>query len=280
MKGVAGYDLVGLLVGSEGTLGVATEVTVKLVPLPRVVMTALLPFPSVVNAARAVSRVLLAGLWPRCLELLDDVALRAVRGKGYPFSEDANACLIAEVDGSREDAVLADLEAVAELCTRYGARDAVLAFDRDQRCRVWEARKLVSPSLAALKAYKLSEDIVVPPSRVPEAIERFKSVGARLGLTVATYGHAGDGNLHTNVLWDTPAQFPQVKEALAEIMRVTIELQGSITGEHGVGLAKRDFLGLELPPSMIDFQRSLKFFFDPRGLVNPGKVFPEAAKTP
>ncbi|GMU58488.1 MAG: lactate dehydrogenase [Myxococcaceae bacterium] len=273
IKGVAGYDLVGLLVGSEGTLGVATEVTVKLVPLPKVVMTALVPFGSVGEAAVAVSRVLLSGLWPRCLELLDDVALEAVRGRGYPFPPGAGACVIAEVDGSREEAALADLQALADVCTRHGAREVVLAQDREQRARVWEARKLVSPALKALKGHKLSEDIVVPRSRVPEAIERFKAVGASLGLTVATYGHAGDGNLHTNVLWHSPADKPRVDQALAEIMRITVELQGSITGEHGVGLAKREFLGLELTPAMIDFQRRLKDFLDPRGLMNPGKIF-------
>lgn len=272
-KGVAGYDLVGLLVGSEGTLGVATEVTVKLLPRPPVVMTALLPFGSVLDAARGVSQVLVSGLLPRCLELLDDVALAAVRGRGYPFPADAGACVIAEVDGHGEDAVLAELQALAEVCTRAGAREVVLAQNADQRARVWEARKLVSPSLRAMKAHKLSEDIVVPRSRVPEAIARFKAVGAELGLTVATYGHAGDGNLHTNVLWDSPEQRPLVDDALRRIMGITVELQGSITGEHGVGLAKRAFLGLELSQPMIDFQRSVKAFFDPVGLMNPGKIF-------
>ncbi|MEW6434624.1 MAG: FAD-linked oxidase C-terminal domain-containing protein [Myxococcota bacterium] len=272
-KGVAGYDLVGLFVGSEGTLGVATEVTVKLLPRPRVVMTALLPFGSVLDAARGVGQVLVSGLLPRCLELLDDVALAAVRGKGYPFPAEAGACVIAEVDGHGEDAVLAELQALAEVCTKAGAREVVLAQNADQRARVWEARKLVSPSLRAMKAHKLSEDVVVPRSRVPEAIARFKAVGAALGLTVATYGHAGDGNLHTNVLWDTPEQRPLVDDALRRIMEITVELQGTITGEHGVGLAKRAFLPLELTPAMMNFQRSVKAFFDPLGLINPGKVF-------
>jgi glycolate oxidase len=272
-KGVAGYDLVGLLVGSEGTLGVATEVTVKLLPRPPVVMTALLPFGSVLDAARAVGQVLLSGILPRCLELLDDVALAAVRGKGDPFPGEALACLIAEVDGRGEDAVLSELEALADVCTRHGAREVVLAQSREQRARVWEARRLVSPSLRAMKPHKLSEDVVVPPSRVPEAIERFKAVGAERGLTVATYGHAGDGNLHTNVLWDTPEQRPLVDDALRRILEITVELEGSITGEHGVGLAKRAFLGLELSQPMIDFQRSVKAFFDPKGLINPGKIF-------
>lgn len=272
-KGVAGYDLVGLLVGSEGTLGVATEVTVKLLPRPPVVMTALLPFGSVLDAARAVGQVLVSGILPRCLELLDDVALAAVRGKGYPFPADAGAIVVAEVDGHGEDAVLAELQALADVCTRHGAHEVVLAQGSDQRARVWEARRLVSPSLRAMKAHKLSEDIVVPRSRVPEAIERFKAVGAELGLTVATYGHAGDGNLHTNVLWDSEAQRPQVDAALRRIMEITVSMQGSITGEHGVGLAKRAFLGLELSGPMIDFYRSLKAFFDPKGLVNPGKIF-------
>jgi glycolate oxidase len=271
-KGVAGYDLVGLFVGSEGTLGVATEVTVKLLPRPRVVMTALLSFAGVLDAARAVSGALLSGLLPRCLELLDDVALAAVRAQGYPFPTSAAACVLAEVDGHSEDAVLAEFEALADVCTRHGAHDVVLAQGSEQRARLWEARRLVSPALRALRPRKLSEDVVVPRSRVPEAIERFKAVGAELGLTVATYGHAGDGNLHTNVLWDHDAQRPRVDEALRRIMEITVSLNGSITGEHGVGLAKREFLGLELSDAVLQFSRSLKNLCDPAGLMNPGKV--------
>jgi glycolate oxidase len=274
MKGVAGYDLVGLFVGSEGTLGVATAITLKLLPLPRAVMTALLPFASVTEAATAVSQVLLEGILPRCLELLDDVAIAAIADK-FPFPAGCGACIIAEVDGASSEGTLAELTRLSEVATRCGALDTLLAQDRDQREKLWSARRLVSPSLRAMKKFKFSEDIVVPRSRVPEAIARFKQVGRELELTVATYGHAGDGNLHTNVLYAGPHERPRVDQALARIMEITVELGGTITGEHGVGIAKKRFLSLELSPAVMNCQRNLKVFFDPEVLFNPGKIFPD-----
>lgn len=275
MKGVAGFDLVGLFVGSEGLLGVATEITVKLLPRPREIMTALLPFKNVIDAAQAVSQILAQGILPRCLELLDDVAISAIADK-FPFPAGCGAVIIAEVDGAAEQGVFAELTALAEIATRSGALETLLAQDRDQRERLWSARKLVSPALRALKKFKFSEDIVVPRSRVPEAIARFKEVGRQLDLTVATYGHAGDGNLHTNVLYAGPHERQRVDEALAQIMRITVELGGTITGEHGVGLSKKRFLSLEQSPAVIDCQRRIKVLFDPQVLLNPGKVFPES----
>lgn len=275
IKGVAGYDLVGLFVGSEGTLGVATEITVKLIPKPPVVMTALIPFTSVLAAARAVNAVLLGGLLPRCLELLDDVALEAVKGKGVPFPAGAGAVIIAEVDGSTEEGVFAELNQLASIASRHGGLEAQLAVDRDQRERLWATRRLVSPSLRELQRYKFSEDIVVPRSRVPEAIERFKAIGQALGLTVATYGHAGDGNLHTNVLYRSPADRARVEQALEQLMAETVRLGGTISGEHGIGIAKKKFLSFEQSEELIALQRKLKVALDPLGVLNPGKVFPE-----
>lgn len=275
IKGVAGYDLVGLFVGSEGTLGVATEITLKLLPKPRAVMTALIPFGDVISAAKAVGAVLLEGMLPRCLELLDDVAIAAVDGKGFTFPSGCGAVIIAEVDGAVEEGVLAELTRLSEVCTKHGALDTLLARDRDQRERLWAVRRLVSPSLRAMKKYKFSEDIVVPRSRVPEAIARFKEIGRSLGLTVATYGHAGDGNLHTNVLYADPSERPRVDEALAQIMSATVALNGTITGEHGVGIAKAKYLSLEQSAALIQLQRQLKVFFDPRVLLNPAKIFPQ-----
>lgn len=275
VKGVAGYDLVGLFVGSEGTLGVATEITVELVPLPRVIMTALIPFADVLAAARAVNAIMLAGVTPRCLELLDDVALAAVRGKGVPFPTEAGAVILAEVDGASDEGVFAELNQLAGLARQHGGLEAQIAVDRDQRERLWATRRAVSPALRELGKHKFSEDIVVPRSRVPEAIERFKAIGRELGLTVATYGHAGDGNLHTNVLYPSPADRPRVEQALARLMEVTVALGGTITGEHGVGIAKQRFLSLEQAPPVIDFQRKLKVAIDPLGLFNPGKILPD-----
>ncbi len=276
IKGVAGYDLVGLFVGSEGTLGIATEITVKLIPKPPIVMTALIPFTSVLAAARAVNAVLLGGVLPRCLELLDDVALEAVKGKGVPFPAGAGAVIIAEVDGASEEGVFAELNQLASIASKHGGLDAQIAVDRDQRERLWATRRMVSPALRELQKYKFSEDIVVPRSRVPEAIERFKAIGAALGLTVATYGHAGDGNLHTNVLYRSPADRARVDEALAQLMQETVRLGGTISGEHGIGIAKKKFLSFEQSEDLIALQRKLKVALDPYGVLNPGKMLPDA----
>lgn len=274
IKGVAGYDLVGLFVGSEGTLGVATEITLQLIPLPRRVMTALVVFPSVLHAARGVSAVLAAGILPRCLELIDEVALRAVDGRGFHFPPGAGAAVIAEVDGNNEDGLLAELSQLGDICAQQGATQTLAAQDDSQREKLWAARRAISPALRALKPHKISEDIVVPRSKIPEIIERLKALGAELGLTVATYGHAGDGNLHANILYEGPQQMPRVEEALRRMLVMTVELGGTITGEHGVGLAKREFLSLEQNPALIELQRRLKGFFDPSGLLNPEKIFP------
>ncbi|MCP3142556.1 FAD-binding oxidoreductase [Pyxidicoccus xibeiensis] len=274
IKGVAGYDLVGLFVGSEGTLGVATEITVQLIPLPRKVMTALVVFPSVLQAARGVSAVLAAGILPRCLELIDDVALRAVDGRGFSFPPGAGAAVIAEVDGNNEDGLLAELVQLGDICAQQGATQTLAAQDDSQREKLWAARRSISPALRALKPHKISEDIVVPRSKIPEIIERLKALGQELGLTVATYGHAGDGNLHANILYEGPHQRPLVEEALRRMLLMTVELGGTITGEHGVGHAKREYLSLEQQPALIDLQRRLKAFFDPSGLLNPEKIFP------
>lgn len=274
IKGVAGYDLVGLFVGSEGTLGVATEVTLQLIPLPRKVVTALVVFPSVLDAARAVSAVLAAGILPRCLELIDDVALRAVDGRGFTFPSGAGSALIVEVDGTSEEALLEELSRVGDICAQQGAAQTLVARDESQREKLWAVRRVISPALRALKPHKISEDIVVPRSKIPEIIERLKSMGAEMGLTVATYGHAGDGNLHANILYEGPHQRPLVDEALRRMLVMTVELGGTITGEHGVGLAKREFLALEQGPGLIELQRRLKSFFDPSGLLNPQKIFP------
>jgi glycolate oxidase len=272
IKGVAGYDLVGLFVGSEGTLGVATELTLQLLPLPRAVHTALITFASVEQAARAVNAVLGAGLLPRALELLDDVALRAVDGRPVRFPAGAGACLIAEIDGAVEEGVWAELALLGEVCTAQGALEVLVAQDASQRERLWSARRSVSPGLRTLAPRKISDDIVVPRSRIAEAIAGCKAIGAELGLTVATYGHAGDGNLHANVLYADP-QWPLVEQALERMLTLTLSLGGTITGEHGIGLAKRRWLPMEQSEPLLALQRSLKALLDPPGLLNPAKIF-------
>ncbi len=276
IKGVAGYDLTALLVGSEGTLGVVTEATLKLVPRPRHVSTALVCFADVDAAARAVARVLAQGVVPRCLELFDDVSLAAAaRTSPYRFPADAGAALLLETDGNDAEQVFAEIARVAEMVQGEARGEVVLAQNESQRRAIWETRKHLSENLKALHPRKLSEDVAVPRSRIPEMVRRSREIGRRHGLTVATYGHAGDGNLHANVLFDAEAERPAVEKAVAEIVRAAVDLGGTITGEHGVGLGKRDFLEYEQGRELVEFQRRLKAFFDPLGILNPGKIFPE-----
>lgn len=274
IKGVAGYDLVGLLVGSEGTLGVATEITFQLIPLPREVKTALIVFDSVLDAARAVSAVLAAGILPRTLELVDDVSIRAVDGRDFNFPPGAGAAIIAETDGNDPAVVFAELTALGTVCEKHRAKEILIAQSEEQRSKLWAARRVVSTALRQMKPHKISDDIAVPRSRIPDIIERLKALGRELNLIIATYGHAGDGNLHANILFDSLADRPKVDRAVERMLEMTIEMGGTITGEHGVGYAKRDYLALEQSPAVIALQRRIKDLFDPRGLLNPGKIFP------
>jgi glycolate oxidase len=273
IKGVAGYDLVGLLVGSEGTLGVATELTLQLLPLPRVVQTALLVFDDVYSAARAVTAILAGGILPRTLELLDDVSIRAVDGKGFNFPVGTGAAVLAEVDGNQAEAVFSELAQLSEIATAHGAKETLLAQGDAQREKLWAARRTVSTALRSLARHKLSEDIAVPRSAIPDTIAKLKAMGEELGLVVATYGHAGDGNLHANILYESQEQRPTVDRALHRMAELAISVGGTITGEHGVGLAKRDLLPLEQSAAVLLLQRQLKALFDPKGLLNPGKIF-------
>ncbi|BDG07461.1 FAD-binding oxidoreductase [Anaeromyxobacter paludicola] len=276
IKGVAGYDLTALFVGSEGTLGVVTGITLKLLPRPRHVATALVCFRSVEDASRAVARVLSEGVIPRCLELLDDVALRAcARTSPFRFPEEAGAALLVETDGNDEEQVFAEIARVAEAVAGDAAGEVIVAQNEAQRREIWETRKYLSVNLKALHPRKLSEDVAVPRSRIPEMVAVTREIGRRHGFEVATYGHAGDGNLHANVLFDAEEERPRVEAAVGEVLRAAVDLGGTITGEHGVGLAKRDFLEYEQGAEQVALQRRLKAVFDPLGILNPGKIFPE-----
>ncbi|HEX8909567.1 MAG TPA: FAD-linked oxidase C-terminal domain-containing protein [Anaeromyxobacteraceae bacterium] len=281
IKGVAGYDLTALFVGSEGTLGVVTEITLKLLPRPRHVSTALVVFRGVEDAARAISRVLAAGVIPRVLELLDDTALQAcARTAPYKFPADAGAAVLVETDGNDAEQVFAEIVRVAELVQADASGEVIVAQNEAQRRDIWETRKRLSVNLRALHPLKLSEDVVVPRSRIPDMVRVTREIGARHGFLVATYGHAGDGNLHANVLFDREEERPRVERAVGEILRAAVDMGGTITGEHGVGLAKRDYLAYEQGEELVALQRRLKAVFDPLGLMNPGKIFPAAEGAP
>jgi glycolate oxidase len=232
-------------------------------------------FASVDAAARAVTRILTAGVLPRCLELLDEVSLAAAaKTSPFRFPAGAGAALLLEADGNDEEQVFAEIVRVAGLVQEDAAGDVIVAQSEAQRREIWETRRYLSVNLKALHPMKLSEDIAVPRSRIPEMIARAKEIGRRHDLTVATYGHAGDGNLHCNVLYDDAGERPRVDRAIGDLLRAAVDLGGTITGEHGVGLAKRDFLEYEQGKDVVALERRVKALFDPLGILNPGKIFP------
>lgn len=274
IKRVAGYDLAGLMVGSEGTLGVITEVTCRLIPRPLAVETALVSFATLEAASRALTSVLASSLVPRTLELLDAEALEVVRKKTPGrFPDNAGALIILETDAGTKARAFEELERAAGTCLDAGALDVLVAQDEAQRARIWEPRRVLSVTLTESAPKKMSEDIVVPRSRIPEMLARARQIAAEERIRVATYGHAGDGNLHANVLYDE-ASADRADRAVLKLMEAAVALGGTISGEHGIGTCKREFLGLEQADPVIALQRSLKSVFDPDGILNPGKIFP------
>lgn len=275
-KGVTGYDLTRLLVGSEGTLAVFSELTLRLVPQPEQVMTSLALFSELRAAAGAVEALTGAGLVPRCLELLDAGALQAVRDAGNAIDERAQALLLIDVDGD-EPACLSQLQRLGDACDAAGALSVVVAQGAAQRDKLWAARRQLSPATRKLARFKLSEDVVVPRQQMVELLTRMDAHAAQHAVRVLTYGHAGDGNLHVTFLWDQPDEQPRVLRCVEALFRDTVALGGTLSGEHGIGVLKAPYLPLEQPPELIALQQSLKRLFDPQGLLNPGKIFPGRA---
>jgi glycolate oxidase len=272
VKGVTGYDVTALLVGSEGTLAVFTEATLRLVPKPAAVATALALFTDVRAAAESVSAVVGAGVVPRCLEMLDAATLDAVRAAGVAIDLRAGAMLLIEVDGEGAEATLLRVGEVA--ASSPGCIDVVVAQDAGQRDRLWAARRMLSKATRKLARHKLSEDIVVPRTRVADLLGRTDDIGRTTGVRHLAYGHAGDGNLHVNFLWNDDDERPAVDRAIGLLMQATIDLGGTLSGEHGIGLSKAPYLSLEQSEDLIALQRDIKRAFDPKGLLNPGKIFP------
>ena len=278
-KGVTSYDLVAGFVGTEGTFGVITELTVKLLPLPMAAATVLGVFADVATAGAAISGLLRDGLRPRVLELADRNSIEAIRPKSrYRFPEGAGAIVLIEVDGEPE-AMGMMMEKIGVRCDELGALDVLAATEPAERRAVWEARRLIAPSLKALYRIKVNEDVCVPRGRIVEMLARVDRVSAETRTPCAVFGHAGDGNLHVNLLSNDDPDDPAVRKhmwaAAKQIFAHAIELGGTLSGEHGIGLTKRQFIAMEQSAQLIEWQHRWKAMWDPSGLLNPGKRLPE-----
>ena len=274
VKDVAGYDLVRLLCGSEGTLAVLTELTLRLVPAPEASGTGLAYFASLAEAGRAVSAVLRGGVLPATLEFLDSTCIQTVEDfAAIGLRRDAGALLIFGQDGGPE-AVERDMAAIAAACEAEGALETRVAANAEEATKILEARRAALPSLSRLGRVTLLEDATVPRSNIAAMVERIEAAGERHGLRIGTFGHAGDGNLHPTVVLDGPDEdaVHRAHAAFAEIFEAAIELGGTITGEHGVGLAKLPFLERRLGAEQVALLRRIKHAFDPQGILNPGKL--------
>jgi len=278
IKDVVGYDLNALLTGSEGTLGIITEALLRLTSKPKFARTALVEYAVLEDASRTVNAILSAGIVPATLELMDETAIACIEEAmhlGLPL--DVEATLLIETDGADEAGVLREIEAIAEICRQCGARQVKVARDEAERSSLWKARRSVSPALARKAPNKLGEDITVPRSAIPEAIRRIKAVSVKYGLPIVIFGHAGDGNLHPNILFDKrdPAQWAKVEQMVAEEFAIALELGGTLSGEHGVGALKRPYMETALGPVSIEIQKRIKAALDPLNILNPGIIFPD-----
>lgn len=278
VKNVTGYNLRALFTGAEGTLGTITEVTVRLLSKPRFARTAMAIFDRMDDATNTVNAVLASGVLPTSIELLDQLTVRCIEDNtpiGLPL--DAQAILLFGTDGNDERVVEQDTARIGEVATAGGAREIRIAPNAVEAERMWAARRAISPSLARRRPNKLGEDIAVPRSAIPEMARRVRAIATKYELEIPLFGHIGDGNLHPNILCDRrdPEEMLRVTGAAREIFETAVELGGTLSGEHGIGLLKKQFMELDLGTDAIALMRRIKDAIDPNGIMNPGKVFPD-----
>lgn len=275
MKGVVGYDLTKLLCGSEGTLGIISKIVIKLLPLPEGKKTMLVMFDSIDGAAQAVSAIIRNKIIPTTLEFMDGRTIDCVRqatGLDVPLA--ARALLIIEVDGDRD---LLDKQAnkIAEIIRPLGVVETRIATTPAESEALWQIRRSVSASLRKVNPDKFNEDICVPRSKLPEMIRKIDKISEKFSIPIVNFGHAGDGNIHVNIMIDkkVPGELEKAHHAIEEVFKGALELGGTMSGEHGVGIAKAPYIPLEITPEAAFYMKTLKKALDPNNILNPGKIF-------
>lgn len=279
VKNVTGYNLVQLFTGSEGTLAVVTRIILRLIPLPKHRIDLFVPYNDFECAAQTVSAVIAQGIVPTAMEFMEQDSLRAVErllGRELPF-RDAAAFLLFTLDGNHPEPLQADFEVLGDLCLEHGAQDVLVAKDASTRDRLWESRRKIIDALTNASPINHMEDVVVPRSQIPALLKGIHQVADSCGVRIISFGHAGDGNVHVNVLKDDLPMdewerlVPAVSEA---IYRLTLGLGGMITGEHGIGVTRRPYLTMALGETQVEIMRRIKTAFDPNAILNPNKIFP------
>src|SRR5215210_4724187 len=274
-KNVVGFDLTGLMCGSEGMLGIITEATLRLLPLPEATRTVRATFRTMTAACACPPAFTRSRVTPVAIEVLDRNAIRAVESEfAFGIDPEAGALLLVSVDGPREE-VEREARLVEEVVRELGGYDILRSESREDEDRLWDVRRALSPAIKKFGTLKFNEDVVVPRSRVPELIERVEEIGRRRDTFVVNFGHLGDGNIHVNFMCDRddPAAVSRARAAVADTFKASVDLGGTISGEHGIGYVKAPYLPMALGPDTIEAMRRVKRALDPQGILNPGKVF-------
>lgn len=277
IKNVTGYDLTKLLIGSEGTLGIITEATLRLIPKPLDTKTAMVIFDDLYTAGKSISKILTSGVRPSKMEILDHNALNKVEDyAGLDLPRDAAAILLIEVDGNPEN--LGDeLDTIKKALTEIDVENVEIAESKEAEDKLWQVRKLVSPAVVESGYTKISEDATVPLSKIPEMFKKIDEIKTKYDLNIVVFGHAGDGNLHPtiNTNMRDENEVRKTEDAVEEIFNYAIELGGTLSGEHGIGVMKKAFIKKEMGEAGVRYQQMIKKALDPKNILNPGKIFPE-----
>ncbi|MCR2103271.1 glycolate oxidase subunit GlcD, partial [Campylobacter upsaliensis] len=270
------YNLAGILIASEGSLAVLSELTLKLIPMPKLKKTAFATFASVKEAMNAVYKSLAGGVNPVSMEFLDHLSIKAVEEKFHKgLNVEAGAILICDVDGNVKESVEEDLKCLREHFLEAGAMEFKIAQNESEAADIWFARRNCSQSIAIYGTLKLNEDITVPRSKLPELLEGIGQISQKYGFKIPCFGHTGDGNVHTNVMVKDKNDKEQVKkgyEAVEEIFKLAVGLGGTLSGEHGIGISKAPFMNLAFSEAELDLMRNIKKAFDPNNILNPFKM--------